>query len=501
MSSLPPDNLLASKALTLQVPLMHGDDSINDGYSRPHGLSAPLTKPRRFSCPMDLGSPRNAEQPPSPSQEPQGEEELSTEGEPESYGRLFLDFLLLGLQAWGGPMAQIAMLKQRFVVERRVISLKHFNRVQGVYQLIPGPEATELCIYFGIGSHGRLGGLLAGLGFILPGSILMLALSFIYVHVGLGNPYFEASTRAIQPAVAAMMLAAVYRIGKHALLDQDTRKLDIHLLLIAFSSAVMYLLHVNFLLTMGLSALWYYLYRERRYLLLMALAVLCVAAYGTVLVTMGFPSNESVALGVARTVSPQGLFALGFLGGLLSVGGAYSAVPFMEAEATVVGHWMTRQQFLDSLALSSVIPAPMVVFSSFVGFIGGDQLAIQYPSLPLAAAELVGAVLCLVGMFLPAFVITIAAHRLLDRLVHNPRVAALWDGITACVVGLVAITAVRFVKSSVGDPKTHSGDPLAALILVGSLAVLLTLQHPFFTTFVIAAAAVVGQFFYSPSNY
>ena len=333
----------------------------------------------------------------------------------QSYGRLFAEFVLLGLQAWGGPMAQISLLKQRFVVERRWLTLQRFNRVQAVYQLIPGPEATELCIYFGILSHGRVGGLLAGLGFILPGTLLMLGLSYVYVHFGLGNAYFEASFKGVQPAVAALMLLAVQRIGSHALLDQDTRQLDVHLLLIATSAALQSLLHVNFLITLAVSAAWYSLRRARRYLSLMALGVLSIAAYAVVLVTLGFPSDQSVALGVAKSVSPQGLFLLGLLGGLLSVGGAYSAVPFMEVEATVLGHWMRRDQFLASLALSSVIPAPMVIFSAFVGFIGGEQLAVQHPQLPVVAAELVGALLCAVGMFLPAFVITIGAHQLLDR--------------------------------------------------------------------------------------
>ena len=480
--------LLAKDARVLDLPQVQEDGSLN----QQHPASPDLAHPSAPS--LDLPLLAQDAQKHGDDDESSGSR-AGRQSRSQSYCALFSEFLLLGLQAWGGPMAQIAMLKQRFAVERRLISLQQFNRVQGVYQLIPGPEATELCIYFGILSRGRLGGLVAGLGFILPGSLLMLLLSYAYVHFGLGNAYFAASFRGVQPAVAAMMLSAVCRIGQHALLDQDTRRLDIHLLLIAFAAALQYLLHVNFLITVALSALWYALHRARRHLWLMALAVLSVAVYAAVLCTLGFPSNGSVALGVAKTVSPQGLFLLGLLGGLLSVGGAYTAVPFLEAEATVLGHWMSREQFLASLALSSVIPAPMVIFSAFVGFIGGEQLAVQHPALPTVAAEVIGALLCSVGMFLPAFVITIAAHHVLDRLVHDPRVSAVWDGITACVVGLVAITAIRFVKSSVGT------DPLAGLILVGALAVLMSLQHPFLTTFVIAAAAIVGQFFYSPADY
>jgi hypothetical protein len=122
----------------------------------------------------------------------------------------------------------------------------------------------------------------------------------------------------------------VYRIGKHALLNQDTRQLDVRLLLISFSAAVQYLLHINLLITITLSAIWYYLYRGRRYLSFMALGVLSVAVYAIILCTLGFPSDGSVAVGVVKTVSPQGLFLPGLLGGLLSVGDAYSAVPFIK---------------------------------------------------------------------------------------------------------------------------------------------------------------------------
>ena len=119
----------------------------------------------------------------------------------------------------------------------------------------------------------------------------------------------------------------------------------------------------------------------------------------------------------------------------------------MQAEAVVLGRWMTQDQSLHSLALSSVIPAPMVTFSSFVGFVRGEQLAIQHHILPTVAAEMIGAVLCSVGMFLPAFTITIAGHHVLEPVVHNAKVSALWDGITASVVGLVAITALQSVKT------------------------------------------------------
>src|SRR5688572_27819229 len=103
-------------------------------------------------------------------------------------GALFLRFLRFGALAWGGPVAQIAMLKSELVDEERWITPEKFNRVYAVYQLLPGPEAHELCVYFGTLARGRLGGLLAGLGFMLPGLVLMLGLSWFYVRYGITTP-------------------------------------------------------------------------------------------------------------------------------------------------------------------------------------------------------------------------------------------------------------------------------------------------------------------------
>jgi chromate transport protein ChrA len=112
-------------------------------------------------------------------------------------------FSQFGIFAWGGPVAQIALIKERLVVKDQWITMARFIRVFGVYQILPGPEAAELCMFFGCLAGGRWGGFAAGLGFVLPGFVLMLAASYIYVVVGFGNIYFDASFRALQPVVAA----------------------------------------------------------------------------------------------------------------------------------------------------------------------------------------------------------------------------------------------------------------------------------------------------------
>jgi len=117
----------------------------------------------------------------------------------------WLFFSQFGIFAWGGPVAQIALIKERLVVKDQWITMARFYRVFGVYQILPGPEAAELCMFFGCLAGGRWGGLAAGLGFSLPGFVLMLIASYVYVVVGFGNTYFDASFRALQPMVAAMV--------------------------------------------------------------------------------------------------------------------------------------------------------------------------------------------------------------------------------------------------------------------------------------------------------
>jgi hypothetical protein len=131
-----------------------------------------------------------------------------------SFPKLFWFFFYnFGLFAWGGPVAQIALIKDKLVTKDKWITLPRFQRVFSVYQILPGPEAAELCMFFGCLSAGRIGGIIAGLAFILPGFLLMLLASYIYTLAGFDNKYFNASFRALQPIVAAMVCAHPRTIG------------------------------------------------------------------------------------------------------------------------------------------------------------------------------------------------------------------------------------------------------------------------------------------------
>lgn len=143
--------------------------------------------------------------------------------------RLFWFFFYnFGLFAWGGPVAQIALIKERLVVQEGWITIERFQRVFSVYQILPGPEAAELCMFFGCLSAGRIDGIVAGLGFILPGFVLMLLASYLYSLAGLENRYFNASFRALQPIVAAMVGKGFTGLHAYDHLLRDGRSYERH---------------------------------------------------------------------------------------------------------------------------------------------------------------------------------------------------------------------------------------------------------------------------------
>ena len=389
----------------------------------------------------------------------------------EPWLRLFLRFLRFGALAWGGPVAQIAMIRQELVDEERWVSSAHFNRVLAVYQVLPGPEAHELCVYFGMRSRGRRGGVLAGLGFMLPGFVLMFALSWAYVRYGLRMHGVATVFAAVQVAVAALFVRAVVRIGGHVVTDR-------WLWGIAIGAAAAQLAGIHFAIVLASAGAIYLLAQRQFRLLAWALAALAMAGVVGYAVAMGGLTGFAVLSGSATDVEPVrrgdlpmlALFWSGLKAGLLTFGGAYTVIPFLQHDAVRQGAWMSNAQFLDGLALSGLLPAPLIIFSTFVGYLGGGPW---------------GAVAMTAGIFLPAFAFTLLGHDALERLVHQPRIRLFLEGFTAGVVGLIAGTTLALLKVSLTG--------LEAVVLFALLlAVLFASKAKLVVPAVIGAAALWG---------
>ncbi|MCA1196469.1 chromate efflux transporter [Sphingomonas sp. R647] len=381
---------------------------------------------------------------------------------PLTLAALFFKFLRFGALAFGGPVAQIAMLRQALVEQERWIDSARFNRLLAVLQVLPGPEAHELCVHLGMIARGRIGGLLAGLGFMLPGLLLMLAAGWLYVNWVAGNPGLSGALLGVQVVVLAIIVRAVVRIGEHIL---ETWLLGG----IALVSLVATLVGVPFWIPLVAGGLGY------------ALAHRPVAAWGTVIVAVltviGTQYVDMSAVAppdlTRDPVTLTALFIAGLKGGLLTFGGAYTAIPYVRAD-TVGRGWISDATFLDGVALAGVLPAPLVIFATFIGFVAGG---------------LGGALAITAGMFLPAFAFSLVLFERLEALVENPALHMLLAGVAAAVVGVIAATCIDL---GVATAARITNPALPAILFGGALLVVWRVKSSWVTPAVIAAGAAIG---------
>ena len=387
---------------------------------------------------------------------------------------IFARFLRFGLFAWGGPVAQIAMLRHELVDQERWVTGERFNRLLAVYQVLPGPEAHELAVHMGLVRGGRLGALLAGLGFMLPGFVLMLLVSWLYLRIDLTQVTIAAALLGAQVAVVALVTRAVPRIGRHILVDPWTWAIAVAAGLATFAG-------VTFWIVLPLSAAAYALaprgggLRRSPIPAAAVLAAIVLVAVFAAFALVGTPGNgqQPEAPVVASPADVPALFASGLRAGLLTFGGAYTAIPFVRHDAIASG-WLTEGQFLDGLALGGILPAPLIIFATFVGFVAGG---------------LAGGVAITLGIFLPAFSFALLFGDRLEALVAWAPLHRALEGVAAGVVGIIAVTAIQLGANVAGRlPSLAVGVAIFAV----SLAALFSWRSRWATPAVVAGGALAG---------
>jgi chromate transporter len=208
---------------------------------------------------------------------------------------------------------------------------------------------------------------------------------------------------------------------------------------IAGAAALGELAGLPFLLSLPAFGVTYVLARSRRRVAA-AMIVAIVVGVSLLLVAGYIPAADPVlqpeSWSAGDPPSLGRLFASGLRSGLLTFGGAYTVIPFLQNDAVGARGWMTNDQFLDGLALSGLLPAPLIIFATFVGYVGGGPA---------------GALALTTGIFLPAFAFPLLAHAPLERLVMRPALHAFLIGVTACVVGLIAVSAIVLARAAVID--------------------------------------------------
>jgi len=348
---------------------------------------------------------------------------------------VFLYFLMLGFVNIGGPVAQITMMYNHMVERKHWLSNDRFIKIMSFCHMLPGPEALQLAIYVGYLKRRLLGGIVAGLTFILPGAVAMVILSWLYVTYG-RLPQVGYVLYVLKPAVLGIICAGIIKLGRASI----TSVFLAVLLVGAFAG--MYFGRINFLLIMIAAGFLNFFFTEGWPHLRKQAGILPITLS---LILGGF--TATLPFTNSRWVQMSWLF---LKTGMFSFGGAYASIIFLERGAVAEHGWLTAGQLLDGVALSVATPGPFMLFTTFVGYLAGG---------------VAGAVLATFLVFLPSFVFVLVGARYFEQVRSNRFIQAFLAGASAAVVGIIIVVSLNLA------PEALAGLPgiiiaLAAFLLI-----------------------------------
>ena len=356
---------------------------------------------------------------------------LSDGDQMPSWRDVFLYFLMLGFINVGGPVAQITMMYNHMVERRHWLSEDRFVKIMAFCHMLPGPEALQLAIYVGYLKRRLVGGVLAGLTFILPGAVAIVVLSWLYVTYG-SLPQVNNVLYVLKPAVLGIIGAGILKLGRASI-----RGFLLAALLIG-SFVGMRFAGINFLFILLLAGL---------------LNLLIVQGWPTIWRTRTTLPTMLGGLIVLPLVDSRWfqMAWLFFKTGLFSFGGAYASIVFLERGAVQQHHWLTNTQLLDGVALSVATPGPFMLFTTFAGFLAGG---------------IRGAIIATFFVFLPSFVFVLAGAPYIERVRHNLWIQAFLAGASAAVVGVIVVVTLDLIPSAITDLPTIAIALAAFLVIV-----------------------------------
>lgn len=348
-----------------------------------------------------------------------------------SWREVFLYFFMLGFINIGGPVAQITMMYNHMVERRHWLSEDRFVKIMAFCHMLPGPEALQLAIYIGYLKRRLLGGILAGLTFIIPGAVVMIILSWLYVAYG-SLPQVNDILYVLKPAVLGIIGAGILKLGRASI-----RNLFLAALLVGAFIGMRFA-SINFLLILLSAGL---------------LNLLISQGWPTIRRTHAILPASLVAL-IALPFADSRWFQMAWLffkTGIFSFGGAYASIVFLERGAVQQHHWLTSSQLLDGVALSVATPGPFMLFTTFTGFLAGG---------------LRGAIIATFFVFLPSFVFVLAGAPYIEMVRNNARIQAFLAGASAAVVGVIVVVTLDLIPSALVDLPTIAIALIAFLVIV-----------------------------------
>lgn len=417
----------------------------------------------------------------------------------------------LGWISFGGPAAQIALLHDELVNRRQYLPEHKFLYALNFCMLLPGPEAQQLATYTGYLLHGRWGGIVAGMLFILPSLFILVGLAWLYVVFG-ETLLLAGLLYGIKPAITVIVLQAAWRIGSRTLTTTLLRTL-------AGLALLGSLLHVAFPILIGLAALVGWL--ANRFVPDQLNTAPNPHALTQQTTTLAPPKAEPRLWRNFTLVLLTGvlLWALPMLGlvmwlgldhaliqmgwffttaALLTFGGAYAVLPYVYQGMVTHYQWLSPQQMIDGLALGESTPGPLIMVVTFVAFVAGYQNLMLGADQALLAG-LVAALVVTWVSFLPSFIFVLAGAPIIERTQHLPNWSAPLKGITAAVVGVIVNLAVFFALHTLWPSFDQNGftggfDGFALMLMV--VAVFLLFQRQWSIIKVLSTSAILGLLLY-----
>ena len=431
-------------------------------------------------------------------------------------------WLRLGFISFGGPAGQIAIMHRELVEQRHWISEKRFLHALNYCMLLPGPEAQQLATYIGWLMHRTWGGIVAGTLFVLPSLFILIALSWAYVAFG-NVPWVAGLFYGIKPAVAAIVLQAVQRIGSKTLKTPTHAPVLWAIALLSFVAIAFLKIPFPWVVLGAALTGWigsrvapaqfasggghgaglasshpaligddtptppHARFNKKR-----LAQVLAAGALLWLLPMAALLAWQDWDVSPANTLAQMGWFFT--KAALLTFGGAYAVLPYVYQGAVEHFHWLTGPQMIDGLALGETTPGPLIMVVAFVGFLGGWTKQVLGPDSLLLGAALAATVVTWFT-FLPSFIFILAGGPLVESTHGKAHFTAPLMAITAAVVGVIASLALFFIAHialpTLGNGQNHSNIDWMALALAATAAVAL-LRFKIGVIPVIAASALTG---------
>ncbi|HVN53667.1 MAG TPA: chromate efflux transporter [Anaerolineaceae bacterium] len=362
-------------------------------------------------------------------------------------------FFKLGLTAFGGPAAHIAMMHTEVVKRRKWLSEEKFLDLLGATNLIPGPNSTEMAIHIGYERAGWAGLILGGACFIFPAMLIVLGLAWLYTRYG-STPQATWLLYGVKPVIIAIILKALWDLGKKAIKGPLTA-------VVGLAVFGLYFLQVNelgLLLAGGLVVMVGTNLKRLRELT--PKSTLTLAPY------LAFPLPEALQAGVPFQL---GVLFLTFLKiGAVLYGSGYVLLAFLRADFVNRLGWLSDQQLIDAIAVGQITPGPVFTTATFIGYLLGGTP---------------GALLATLGIFLPSFVFVAASNPLIPKLRGSVWVSGLLDGVIIASLGLMAGVTVELGRASLVDP-------LSVAVALVALALLVRFQVN--SNWLVLGGAVIG---------